>query len=136
MSEERFPYLKNFLKPTRGVGAKSDETHSEEFLALLAPEGLVRPGKNYSSVEGDTGGLLEEFQHGGVCPKLPQEQDSQTPNPRERVLTCADCPHFEANHGPNPRQGWGKCLKRGRGRFGCATGCEAALSENHQEFII
>lgn len=24
------------------------------------------------------------------------------PAPRERVLTCADCPHFEANHGPNP----------------------------------
>ena len=27
MSEDRFPYLKNFLNPTKGVGAKSDKTH-------------------------------------------------------------------------------------------------------------
>jgi hypothetical protein len=47
--------------------------------------------------------------------------------PPEGILTCADCPHFEANHGPNPRQGWGKCLRRGRGRYGSATACEAAL---------
>ena len=50
------------------------------------------------------------------------------PAPRERIITCADCPHFEANQGPNPREGWGKCLKRNKGRFGCATACEAALA--------
>jgi hypothetical protein len=50
------------------------------------------------------------------------------PAPRERIITCADCPHFEANQGPNPLQGWGKCLKRNRGRYGCATACEAALA--------
>jgi len=50
------------------------------------------------------------------------------PAPRERVLTCTDCPQFQANSGPNPGQGWGKCLKRGRGRYGCATACEAALA--------
>ena len=55
--------------------------------------------------------------------------------PREHVLTCADCPHFEANQGPNPREGWGRCLKRNKGRFGCATACEAALSKIQKEFI-
>jgi hypothetical protein len=48
--------------------------------------------------------------------------------PQEHVLTCADCPHFEANYGPNPLQGWGKCLKRNKGRYGCATACEKALA--------
>lgn len=43
------------------------------------------------------------------------------------ALTCADCPHFSAYPGLNPRQAWGRCLKRGRGRFGCATPCKAAL---------
>ena len=50
--------------------------------------------------------------------------------PSERVLTCADCPFFSASCGPNPQQAWGRCLKRGRGRFGCATACEAALTDN------
>jgi hypothetical protein len=49
--------------------------------------------------------------------------------PPERILTCGDCPHFEANYGPNPRQGWGRCLKRGRGRYGCATACEAVFTQ-------
>ena len=57
------------------------------------------------------------------------------PAPPERVLTCADCPHFEANQGPNPREGWGRCLRRKKGRFGCATACEAALSKIQKEFI-
>jgi hypothetical protein len=128
MSDDRFPYLKNFLKPTTGEGAKSDRTPSADFSALLAPEGLMHPGNIISSGEEDTGGLLEEFHHGEVSPKLPQEQDSQAQNPRERVLTCADCPHFEANQGPNPLQGWGRCLKRNKGRYGCATACGAALA--------
>lgn len=46
----------------------------------------------------------------------------------ERLLTCADCPHFEANQGPNPLQAWGRCLKRNKGRYGCATACEKALA--------
>jgi hypothetical protein len=50
--------------------------------------------------------------------------------PPERVLTCADCPRFSASLGPNPRQAWGRCLKRGRGRYGCATACEAALTDD------
>jgi len=41
------------------------------------------------------------------------------------AFTCVDCSHFEANHGLNPRQGWGRCSKRNRGRYGCATACEA-----------
>jgi len=49
------------------------------------------------------------------------------PAPRERVLTCADCPHFEANQGPNPREGWGRCLRRKKGRFGCATACHSEI---------
>lgn len=46
---------------------------------------------------------------------------------RDRILTCVDCPHFEANHGPNPREAWGFCKKMNRGRYGCATGCEALI---------
>lgn len=47
----------------------------------------------------------------------------------ERILTCADCPHFEANRGPNPRHGWGFCRRRKRGRFACATACESSISK-------
>ena len=59
------------------------------------------------------GGLLEEFQHGEVPPRQNHERVAQvqpltSPGPREHVLTCADCPHFEANQGPNRRQGWGR----------------------------
>jgi hypothetical protein len=46
----------------------------------------------------------------------------------EGILTCADCPHFKANNGPNPREGWGYCRKRQNGRYGCAMACEATLS--------
>jgi hypothetical protein len=55
------------------------------------------------------------------------------PAPRERIITCADCPHFEANQGPNPREGWGRCLKRNKGRFGCATACEKVLAPGPKE---
>jgi hypothetical protein len=79
----------------------------------------------------------EEFQHGAVAPRQPHKQvpvpATTSPNPQERILTCADCPNFEANQGPNPRQGWGKCLKRGRGRFACATACEKALAPGPKE---
>ena len=76
----------------------------------------------------------EEFRHGEVPPRQNHERVLQvqpltSPAPQEHVLTCADCPHFEGNHGPNPRQGWGKCLKRGRGRFGCATACEEVFTQ-------
>ena len=76
----------------------------------------------------------EEFRHGEVPPRQNHERVLQvqpltSPAPQEHVLTCSSCPHFEANHGPNPRQGWGRCLKRNKGRYGCATACEAALSK-------
>jgi len=48
----------------------------------------------------------------------------------ERLLNCADCPHFSASPGPNPRQAFGRCLKRKRGRYGCATACDAALTDD------
>lgn len=101
MSDERFPYLKNFLKPTRWVGAKSDKTTSAKFSALLAPVGLVRPGRNYSSGEGDTGGLLEEFQHRAVPLKVTPNTAPQARVPGERILSCADC-GFHRYSGPNP----------------------------------
>jgi hypothetical protein len=47
----------------------------------------------------------------------------------EGILTCADCYNFEPNNGPNPRQGWGKCLKRNQGRYGCATACEEVFTQ-------
>ena len=54
-------------------------------------------------------------------------QKPQASGPR---ITCADCPFFSASRGPNPQQAWGRCLKRGRGRYGCATACEAALTDD------
>jgi DNA primase len=76
----------------------------------------------------------EEFRCGEVPPRqtherVPQVQPSTAQASPERVLTCYECHRFEANRGPNPRQGWGKCLKRRRGRFGCATACEAAITD-------
>ena len=69
----------------------------------------------------------EEFRRGEVPPRQPYEQvpavTSVTSPASQEHVTCADCPHFEAYPGPNPRQAWGKCRKRGRGRFGCATAC-------------
>jgi hypothetical protein len=50
-------------------------------------------------------------------------------NPPERVLTCYDCGHFRpALNSPNPTQAWGHCRRRGKGRYGVATACEAALT--------
>jgi hypothetical protein len=76
----------------------------------------------------------EEFRRGEVPLRQHHErvlkiQPSTSPILQEHVLTCADCSNFEANYGPNPRQGWGKCLKRGRGRFGCATACTGAFAQ-------
>ena len=60
---------------------------------------------------------------------------SQAPNntptteaPQEHVLVCYECPWHEHDT-VNPSEGWGKCLKRNKGRYGCATACEAALSK-------
>lgn len=47
--------------------------------------------------------------------------------PHQQVV-CSQCHHFKPNDGPNPRQGWGRCEKRRRGRFGVATACEAILT--------
>ena len=52
----------------------------------------------------------EEFRRGEVPlrqnhERVPHVQSSTSPAPQEHVLTCADCPHFEVNYGPNPRQG-------------------------------
>jgi hypothetical protein len=47
MSEERFPYLKNFLKPTKEGSAISDKTFGTTVSALLAPNGLGVPEKKF-----------------------------------------------------------------------------------------
>ncbi|MFA4901749.1 MAG: hypothetical protein WC600_03285 [Desulfobaccales bacterium] len=50
------------------------------------------------------------------------------PTPPERILTCFECDHFRpAVSSPNPTQAFGRCEKRKKGRYGCATACEAAL---------
>jgi hypothetical protein len=60
--------------------------------------------------------------------RVPQVQPSTSPAPQEHILTCFDCPMHE--HDPiNPPEGWGRCLKRNKGRYGCATACEAALTD-------
>jgi hypothetical protein len=48
----------------------------------------------------------------------------------ERILTCFECVHFRPGvNSPNPSQGWGRCNKKNKGRYGVATACEAVLSE-------
>ena len=128
MSDERFPYLKNFLKPTTGVGAKSAKKSTEEVSSLLAPGGSVRPGKKSSSGEGDTGGLLEEFNRGEVPLKATPNTAPQAPAPGERVLTCFECQMHE-NNPVNPRQGWGRCTFKGKGCYRLKPAC----SEVHRQ---
>jgi hypothetical protein len=76
-----------------------------------------------------TGGpACEEFRRGEVPPRQPYEQvpavpSTTPPGSPETPFICADCPHFQPNNGRNPRQGWGRCRKRGRGRLGVATAC-------------
>lgn len=53
------------------------------------------------------------------------------PTPPERILTCFECNHFRpAVNSPNPTHAWGHCRKRGKGRYGVAAACEAALDQN------
>jgi hypothetical protein len=77
------------------------------------------------------GFACEEFSRGEVPFRQPHTKVTATtsPTPLDKIFTCADCSHFEANHGPNPGQSWGRCLKRNKGRFGCATACETALNQ-------
>lgn len=74
----------------------------------------------------------EEFRPGEVPPRQAHQQNPTVQARPERILTCADCLHFEANLGPNPRQGWGRCAKQGKGRYGCAMACEASLTDEGQ----
>ena len=49
-------------------------------------------------------------------------------SPQECILTCFECGYFRpANRSPNTIQAFGRCEKRKKGRYGCATACEAAL---------
>jgi hypothetical protein len=89
--------------------------------ALQATTGVDEAGTQRS-------GFTSQAPNHTPTTEVSQVQPSTSPAPQEHVLTCADCHHFEANQGPNPLQGWGKCLKRNRGRYGCATACEAALA--------
>ena len=80
-----------------------------------------------------TGAPCEEF--AGEVPRQPYKYvpafpAAGAPASSEHTTTCYECHHFEANHGPNPRQGWGRCLKRNKGRFGCARVCEAAQTDD------
>jgi len=59
-----------------------------------------------------------------------QVQPLTSPARLEHVLTCYECHHFKANKGPNLRQGWGRCAKRGKGRYGCAMACETVLTND------
>lgn len=72
---------------------------------------------------------IDEFEEEPQDRRLEGQGIRSSAAPRERILTCADCPHFEANRGPNPRQGWGFCRRLGKGRFGCAMACEASFSD-------
>jgi hypothetical protein len=50
------------------------------------------------------------------------------PTSPERILTCFECGYFRpADPSPKTIQAFGRCEKRKKGRYGCATACEAAL---------
>ena len=83
--------------------------------------------KEGSSLEGFTN-LAEEVVQGEPPHKNSYKQVPMAQTQPEHILTCADCLLFEANNGPNPREGWGYCRKRQNGRYGCAMACEATLS--------
>ena len=83
--------------------------------------------KEGSSLAGFTS-LAEEVVQGEPPHKNSYKQVPMAQAQPEHILTCADCPHFKANKGPNPREGWGYCRKRQNGRYGCAMACEATLS--------
>lgn len=79
-----------------------------------------------------------EAQTAGIANHVSDHTFVETPqdSPLERILTCFDCGHFRlAVNSPNPTQAFGLCEKRNRGRYGCATACEAALTD-HNEFTL
>src|SRR5271157_4993142 len=94
MSDDRFPYLKNFLKPTRGGSAISDKTLSEELSALLAPDSLVRPEKNFSSGPGDLYSIPRDdvpgqsSRHPHPCRNHTPTTEAPQASAPERTLTC------------------------------------------------
>jgi hypothetical protein len=45
----------------------------------------------------------------------------------DRAITCFECGHFSPGKSPNPTQAWGQCHKYGKGRFGVAVACRAAM---------
>jgi hypothetical protein len=55
----------------------------------------------------------------------------QTQEASDRILTCFECGFFRpAVNSPNPTQAFGRCQKREKGRYGCATACEAIMSSS------
>jgi hypothetical protein len=116
---------------------------------LIAVQKLTAMGYRFQ-VEGDA--LCYEWQGTGkpdpgqVRPLLALVKEHKPevlaylsrPTSPERILTCFECGHFRsAVNSPNPTQAFGRCEKRGRGRYGVATACEAimALSEAPGEAI-
>lgn len=47
----------------------------------------------------------------------------QAPIPPDRLLSCADC-GFHKYHGPNPREGFGRCTFKEMGCYGFRVACE------------
>jgi hypothetical protein len=77
----------------------------------------------------------EEFRRGEVphrpnYKRVPTAPATTPPDSPESAFTCTDCHHFQPNNGRNPRQGWGRCFTRNKGRFGCAMACEAAQTDD------
>jgi len=48
---------------------------------------------------------------------------------RDRILTCADCPHFEPNFAPALVEGAGFCRKLRQRRLASTMACEVSFND-------
>jgi len=78
--------------------------------------------------------LIVEEHHETAPPPTPVTLSAvpatTSPDLLENTFTCFNCSHFRPAVSPNPIQAWGRCEKRKRGRFGCATACRV-MGEAH-----
>lgn len=83
------------------------------------PAKLAKPAKHppdEASTLATLSGGENENQLFHIQDEIPQA------SPRERILTCADCPRHEQDR-INPPEGWGRCTLKKRGCYGLRPAC-------------